>query len=339
MASANATSPLDPSGGALTEEFHRFPDLPAEIRIQIWQFAFSAIPYTRVYRFRLEFSRIPYPKARNARVSKKHAFLVPLQEVGYLTRECRNLRRVNTESRHETERYFDGYLRLNQSEKGGTAGDFPPINIPWKEDENVLCFVGLEQHDLTWLKRASMVFIAQAFSTIASLGFDVDRQYEDGFTALGDPYDIDFASLIIRFPKIRKVVLVSDLLMTEARLDNINNDVRSRYRLESWIDWVGRVPEPIIGFHVNNPQVVTKESHVRVLEAFAEVVDWFADNYPESAELLRGMEYGMAFRTEKDLNFLLEPAEMLDNDSSSDGSSDESNTDLFEETSDEDGDA
>lgn len=318
MALNSATSPLDPSAG-VAKEFHLFPQLPAELRVRIWQIAYNAIPYTRIYRFRLEFGIVSDPRvSSDEEFAGRQALLVPLKEVGYLTRELRSLRKVNTESRYESERYFDGYLRLNQTKNRDMADSYPPINIPWNRDQNFFCFVGLKELDLLWLKEENTAWIAPVFSTVTSLGIGVDRALEDGLTNAEFFERDNFARLILLFPKIEEVVLVSDLLMTETDLDNIDDDVRSRFTLESWTDWVGKVPEDIISPRCIDAKIVTKEDHLQILEDFATSMSDYGHYFPEAAELLDSVTYGMMFRTEWDLSHLLWDDEMLDDDSSND---------------------
>lgn len=339
MALNSATSPLDPSAG-VAKEFHLFPQLPPELRVRIWQIAYSAIPYTCIYRFRLEFGIVSdHRVSSDEEFAGRQAFLVPLKEVGYLTRELRSLQKVNTESRYERGRYFDSYLRLNQTAKGHLADSYPPINIPWKRDQNFFCFVGLEDSDLLWLREEHTVWIAQVFSTVVSLGIGVDRALEDGLTNAEFFEHGDFARLILRFPKIEEVVLVSDLLMTETDLDNIDDDVRSRFMLESWTDWVGKVPEDIISPRCIDAKIVSKEDHLRILEDFAtSMEDYGYHDSEEAAKLLCSVTYGMMFRTEWDLRYLLWDDEMLDDDSSNDEFSDDSNDEPNEEVGGGDGD-
>lgn len=120
MASAIGTSTLDLCGLGPLQDFHLFPRLPPEIRIQIWKMAYDAIPDTKVYRFHLRFSFIPDLEISSddgEETPEPQAFVVPLEEVRHLTRELRNLKRVNTESRCEAERMFKYFLSTLESDR------------------------------------------------------------------------------------------------------------------------------------------------------------------------------------------------------------------------------
>lgn len=300
MSSAITTPPLNPSGGETTREFHCFPKLPAELRIRIWQIAYDAIPDTFVYRFRLEFSSVPDPEMsdKEEEAGITQAFLVPLEEVRDLTRELRSLRKVNIEARCEGESLFDGSLRLNQTKKGGTTDLFPPISLPWKARKTVFCFVDLNEFVMDCLYGASTVLIDQIFSTVQLLGFGMDRTLEYGFET-SDNYN-EFKEFILRFTEIRHVALVSDRLMSQADLENINDDLRSTFTMSCWDDWVGRVQEDVIGSHCDKPKIVTKEEHLEALTLFTDCM-LLNDIRHESVVKLRAIDYGMVFRTEEDL--------------------------------------
>ncbi|KAG6368624.1 hypothetical protein INS49_002837 [Diaporthe citri] len=326
--SSAITIPLPiPSGGEPIKEFHRFPDLPPEIRIRIWQMAYDAIPDTLVYRFRLEFSSIPDSELSDDEEETEvpQAFFAPLKEVKYLTREVRSLRKVNRESRYEGESLFDGCLRLNQTEQGGTTDLCPPINLPWKGNRSVFCFVGLNEFDLVCLEQASWVFIAQVFSTVRLLGLGLDRESEDGITADGDYHE--FAEFILLFQEIHEVALVSDRLMSEADLDYIDDDIRSSFTLSCWDDWVGRVHEDVIGSHCHEPKIVTKDEHLEAMEVFAGSMFHYGEIHSESASMLLEIVFGMIFRTKEDYGYLLlddeTMEELLGEDMLSDTFSDE----------------
>jgi hypothetical protein len=323
MALPVATSPLDTSEGEVTKGFHSFPDLPAELRIRIWQMAYDALPDTLVYRFRLKFSFIQ----ESEEPAKPQAYLVPLEEVGYLTSELRSLQRVNTESRHEGERLFGSCLRFNQTEKGEATDLCPPINLPWKGTRNFFCFVGLDEPDVACLLKANTALIDQVFSTVELLGLGLDRAIE-----VDIDYYFDFAEFILLLPKIRHASVVSDLLMSEADLDNIDEDTRSNFTLSSWNDWVGRVPEDVITSHCEYPKVVTKNQHLDAVSDFTEAMIHYGDTIREPAGALLGVDYGMIFRTEENLDFLLWDVDLLEQ-----LFSDEMNEMLSERFSDESG--
>lgn len=306
MSSAITTPPLNPNGGEPTKEFHCFPELPAELRVCVWQMAYDAIPNTLVYRFRLEFSSTPdYEMSDDeGEAEVPQAFFVPLDEVRHLTRELRSLRRVNREARYEGESLFDGSLRLNQTEQGGTTDLYPPINLPWKANQNFFCFVDLDEFVLECLDRASTVFIDQVFTTVRMLGLDMDSAIDFGIEAI-DGYS-SFAEFILLFTEVHYVALVGDRLMSEAELENIDDELRSTFTLSCWDDWVGRVQEDVIGYRFNDPRVVTKEQHLEVLEFFTDYMPLcFSRFQSESAGWLSELGYGMIFRTKEDLDYLL----------------------------------
>lgn len=312
MASVIDNPPLNPHGAEPPKDFPRFPDLPPELRIRIWQMAYDAIPDTVVYRFQLQFSIIPESEMSDdeEETEQPQAFLTPLKEVRDLTHDLRSLRRVNTESRYEGERLFDSCLRLNQTEEGGTSDLCPPINLPWKNDLNFFCFVNLTESDLACLEAASTNLIAHVFKTVRLLGLGIDRGLEYGL-AESEDYD-DFAGFILLFPQIQHVALVSDLLMSEADLDNIDDDIRYSYALSCWDDWAGRVHEDVIGSCIEDPKVVTKEEHLTSLEEFAGRMRYYDDTHSESGGVLWEIGYGMIFRTKEDFGYLLLDDETLE---------------------------
>lgn len=306
MSSAITTPPLNPSGAGTTEEFHCFPELPAELRVRVWQMAYDAIPNTLVYRFRLELSPTPDSdmSGDEEEAEVPQAFLVPLDEVRHLTRELRSLRRVNREARYEGESLFDGSLRLNQTEQGGTTDLYPPINLPWKANQNFFCFVGLNEFVLQWVDRASTVLIDQVFTTVRMLGLGMDSAIDFGIEA-SDGYS-SFAEFMLLFTEVHDVALVSDRLMSEAELENIDDELRSAFTLSCWDDWVGRVQEDVIGSRVNDPRIVTKEQHLEILEFFTDYMPLcFSKIQSESSGWLSEIGFGMIFRTKEDLDYLL----------------------------------
>lgn len=305
MSSAITAPPLNPNGAETTKEFHCFPALPAELRIRIWQMAYDTIPDTLVYRFRLKFSSIPGPEMsdKEAEAGITQAFLVPLEEVRDLTRELRSLRRVNREARYEGESSFDGSLRLNQTEQGGTTDLCPPINLPWKANQNFFCLVDFDAFVTDCLNGVSTVLIDQIFSTVRLLGFSIDRTLKYGFESF-DNYG-EFAGFISRFTKVHHVALVSDRLMAEADLENISDGLRSTFTLSCWDDWVGRVQEDVIGPHCEKPKIVTKEEHLAALETFVLSMFYLAETHPETRGRLWDIGYGMIFRAKHELGYLL----------------------------------
>ena len=309
MASTTATSTLDSTEAGTIKDFHWFPQLPPELRIRIWRMAYDAIPETLVYRFRLRFSFLPDLDSTDDEegTTEPQAFLEPLEEVKYLTRELRSLRRVNTECRYEGERLFDGCLRLNQTEQGNATDIYPPINLPWKDDETFFCFVDLKEHDLVSLQLVSTVLIDQVFATVQLLGLSVDRALENGITSFNN-YD-SFAIFILEFPAIQNVSLVSDRLMPEEELDDLPDDDRSSYPLSCWYDWAGRVPEDVIGLHCKDGKLVTAENHLDAINEFAGSMHDYGEEF---AEALCELSYGMIFRTTEDLDFLLLDDETLE---------------------------
>lgn len=289
--------------------------------------AYDAIPDTLVYRFQLEFSSMPDSHLSDdewENTERPKAFLTPLEEVKDLTRELRNLRRVNRESRYEGESLFDGYLRLNQTEQGDATDFCLPINLPWKRKHNFFCFVDLFESDLECLDRADTVLIDQVFSTVRLLGLSVNRAIEDGILAFGD-YS-GFAEFISLFHEVVAVALVSDRLMSENELEDIDDDFRSTFALGCWNDWFGRVQEDIIGCDVVNPKIVTAEEHLGALEQFADAIIFYGDSRLETTRLWE-IQYGMIFRTKEDFGYLLLCDEILKEalgeDMLSDGSGDE----------------
>lgn len=305
MSSAITTPPLNPCGAETIKEFHCFPDLPAELRIRIWQMAYDAIPDTLVYRFRLKFSSTPDSEMSDDEEEAEvpQAFLVPLDEVGHLTCELRSLRKVNREARYEGESLFDGSLRLNQTEQGGTTDLCPPINLPWKANQNFFCLVDFDGFVTDCLYGVSTVLIDQIFSTVRLLGFGMDRTLEYGIEIFEN--HSEFTEFISRFTKVHHVALVSDRLMSEADLENISDDLRSTFTLSCWDDWVGRVQEDVIGSHCGNPKIVNKEEHLAALEAFVDCMFYLAEIHPETGGGLCDIRYGMIFRTKHDLGYLL----------------------------------
>lgn len=274
--------------------------------------AYNAIPDTLVYRFQLQFSLIPDSEMSDdeEETEEPQAFLAPLKEVRDLTRDLRSLRRVNTESRYEGERVFDSCLRLNQTEEGGTSDLCRPINLPWKNTWNFFCFVNLTESDLECLERASTSLIAHVFKTVRFLGLGINRGIEGGLEYTED-YSA-FAKFILRFPQIQQVALVSDQLMSEADLDNINDEIRYTFALSCWIDWVGRVQEDVIGSHCHATEIDTREEHLEALEAFADSMLHYGETHSESAGLLWDTAYGMIFRTKEDFGYLLLDDETLE---------------------------
>lgn len=308
MSSAITAPPLNPSGAETTEEFHCFPELPAELRVRVWQMAYDAIPNTLVYRFRLEFSSIPDSVSSDdddeEEAEAPQAFLVPLEEVRHLTRELRSFRSVNREARYEGESLFDGSLRLNQTEQGGTTDLYPPINLPWKANRNFFCFVNLDGSVLQCLDTASTIWIDHAFTTVRMLGLGMDNAVDFGIEALGG-YS-SFAEFILLFTEVHDVALVGDRLMSEAELQNIDDDLRSTFTLSCWNDWVGRVQEDVFGSHFNDPRIFTTEQHLEILEFFTEyMLACFSGVQSESSGWLSEIGYGMIFRTKKDVGYLL----------------------------------
>lgn len=306
MSSAITTPPPNPVGGETPKEFHFFPELPAELRVRIWQMAYDAIPNTLVYRFRLEFSSTPSSSliSESEEAEVPQAFLVPLDEMRHLTRELRSLRRVNREARHEGESLFDGSLRLNQTEQGGTTDLYPPINLPWKANQNFFCFVNLDGSVLRCLDRASRVLIDQAFTTVRMLGLGMDSAVDFGIEALSG--SSSFTEFILLFTEVHDVALVGDRLWSKAELQNIDDELRSTFTLSCWDDWVGRVQEDVFGSHFNDPRIVTKEQHLEIMEFFYEyMLPCFSGVQSESSGWLSEIGYGMIFRTKKDLDYLL----------------------------------
>lgn len=332
MASTIAHLALDSSGGESNKDFPRFPDLPSELRIRIWQMAYDDIPDTLVYRFYLQFSLIPDSEMSDEKddTEELQAFLTPLKEVRDLTRDLRILRRVNTESRYEGERLFDSYLCLNQTEEGGTSDLCPPINLPWKNDRNFFSFVSLTECDLECLEKASTKLIAQVLKTIRLLGLDFDKRLVYGPDNEGD-YSV-FAQFILLFSQIREVRLVSDQLMSEADLDDINDEIRSMYAFSCWDDWVGRVQEDVIGSHCHAKEIVTRDDHLAALEEFVDsMFDYHAD-HSESADMLLQALYGMIFRTKEDYGYLLLDDETMEELLGDDMLSDDMLSDMLSDT-------
>lgn len=331
MSSAITAAPLNPSGAEPTEEFHCFPELPAELRIRIWQMAYDAIPDTLVYRFRLDFSPISddeLSEFEGSDVTESEAFVVPLEEVRDLTRDLRSLRSVNTECRHEGEPLFDNCLRLNQTEQGGTTDLCPPISLPWKGYRNFFCLVGATELDMIRAEQANTTLIDQIFKTVQLLGFGVDRALDNGLYGYDSTDFAVYGGFILRFTQIRHVALVSDQLMSETDLDGIGDDIRSCFTLSCWDDWYGRVHEDIIDSHCENPKLITKEDHLRVLDNFA--ADMITSEHIFGTEKLGGINYNMIFRTQDNLDFLLWEDDLLDT-MLSDDSSDDASSEEFDE--------
>ncbi|KAG8159699.1 hypothetical protein KVR01_010336 [Diaporthe batatas] len=310
MASTVDTSPLDPGGGETLEHFHCFPDLPPEIRIEIWQKAYRALHYSPVYRFRLKFSQAQ----DTGEEEKPKAFLVPLEEVGYLTRELRSLRRVNSEALLEGDRFFGrsiysgcGYLRFNQTDKGDTTDICSPINLPWRGMCDLFCFVDLTESDVLRLKEADTSLIDHVFSQVEAVGLGLDRTLE-----AGDQFFEPFADFLSLFRQLQHASLVSDLLMSEADLDNICDDIRSDYLLSSWSGWDGMVPEGVFGSDCEDANIVTKDQHLEVLADFTDAMYDWGETFPKSASALLRTSYGMMFRTKECLDFLLWSDDVLD---------------------------
>lgn len=303
MASVNDNPPVNPHGAEATKDFHCFPDLPPELRIRIWKMAYDAVPNTLVYRFRLGFSPNPdFELGDDEETPKLQVSFVPLKEVRDLTSELRSLRRVNTECRHEGEGLFDNCLRLNQTDQGGTTA-FPPISLPWDACRNFFCLVGLTEEQLAFLEEASTTLIDQVCETIQLLGLEINRDFEYGFAISDD----DLTDVILQFRQIKHLTLVSNVLMSEADLENIDDEIRSSYFLSNWHDWVGRVDEEVIGSECEEPKISTKEDHLRALEEFANSMRGYGVTWP----LLDDISYGMIFRTKEELGYLLLEDEVL----------------------------
>lgn len=305
MASVNDNAPGH-RGGEAIKDFHCFPDLPPELRIRIWQMAYDALPNTLVYRFRLDFS--PNPEFHDGEATPEmQASFVPSKEVRNLTSELRNLRRVNTECRHEGEHLFDNCLRLNQTEQGGTTAFCPPISLPWSATSNCFCLVGLNDETMAWLEDASTTLVDNAFKTVQLLGIEINREFEYGF-AISDE---DLAELILHFSQIKVVALVSDMLMLEADLENIEDEIRSSYPLYCWNDWVGRVDDEVLGSQCEEPKISTKDDHLEAMEGFENSMRGYAYWNPGVADMLDDVAYGMIFRTKEELCHLLLDDEFL----------------------------
>lgn len=308
MASVNDDPPNNPHGGEAIKDFHCFPDLPPELRIRIWQMAYDAIPNTLVYRFQLDFSPNPEFEMNDEEATPEmHASFVPSSEVRDLTSELRNLRRVNTECRHEGEHLFDNCLRLNQSEQGGTTASCPPISLPWSATRNYFCLIGLNDETMACLEEASTTLIDNAFKTVQLLGIEINRDFEYGF-AISDE---DLAELILQFSQIQIVSLVSDMLMSEADLENIEDEIRSSYALYCWHDWVGRVGDEVLGSQCDEPKISTKDDHLWAMEVFENSIRNYGIKNPGLAEVLDDVGYGMIFRTKEELGYLLLDDEFL----------------------------
>ncbi|KAL1879200.1 hypothetical protein Daus18300_001779 [Diaporthe australafricana] len=313
MDSAIVTQSQSPDIGMSADAFHCFPILPPELRLRIWQIAYDSIPNIEVYRFRLEFRPSSLfgldddeiAKLEESEEQPSEAYLVPLEEVSDLTRDLRNLRRVNAEARYESQRLFDSYLRLNQTHQGWIADSeiCVPINLPWKADRNFFCLVEPTSYDLICLNRASTSLIDQVFETVRLLGFGLDRDTEFGLDFF-EEYE-DFAQLILRFQNIQHVALVSDQLMSESDLDDIHNDHRSVFCFSSWYDWVGRVDENVMDSYREDAVLVTQGDHLESLQTFVFCLWDYGEAHPESAKVLSTLRYGMLFRTKEDLDFLL----------------------------------
>lgn len=301
------------------DEFHCFPNLPSELLLRIWQMAYDTIPNMELYRFRLEFRPSyfvgldddEFEKLEDTGEQQSEAFLVPLGEVSDLTRDLRNLRRINAESRYESQRLFDSYLRLNQTHQGWISDSETcvPINLPWKADRNFFCLVAPTSDELSDLNEASTSLIDQVFETVRLLGFGIDREDELGLDFFQE-YE-DFAQFILRFQNIHHVALVSDLLMAESDLDDIDNSHRSVLCFSSWYDWVGRVDENVMESRCEHAELVTKEDHIESLQSFVFTMWEYGETHPESAKVLDTLRYGMLFKTKEDLDFLLYDDEFL----------------------------
>lgn len=308
MASVNDSPPVNPQGEA-TKDFHCFPDLPPELRIRIWQMAYDAIPDTLVYRFRLGFSPNPeFEPSDYEETPELQACFVPMKEVRDLTSELRSLRRVNTECRHEGEGLFDNCLRLNQNDQGGTTAFYPPISLPWDASQNFFCLVDLTEDQMADLEASSTTLIDQVLKTVRLLGIEINREFEYGF-AISDE---DLAEMILRFHQIEFVTLVSNLLMSEADLEDIEDETRSSYALSCWHDWVGRADDEVIGSQCEEPKISTKEDHLWVMEEFVGSMRLYGFHNPGSAERLDVVGYGMIFRTKEELDYLLLDEETLE---------------------------
>lgn len=308
MSLSISTPHLNMSGGEPTKEFYRFPDLPAELRIRVWQVAYNSIPDTLVYRFQLNIASIPilgpdeFVAELPASALVREAYLVPSEEVKDLTRELRSLRRVNTECRHEGERLFDNCLRLNQTEQGDTTDLHPPISLPWKGSRNFFCLFDVSEIELGFVGTSTR-FIDQIFNTVQLLGFGMDRRHRLGLDRCPSLVGAHFVGFISKFTQIRNVSLVSDKLMSEEDLYDINDGWRSSYTLSSWDDWFGRVHEDVIGTHYHDPRIVTVDDHLEALYSFEDAMlegDAFFGQ-----GVVSDIAYGMIFRTQENLDFLL----------------------------------
>lgn len=327
MASTLATSHLDPGGEESLRTFHRFPELPPEIRIQIWQKAYRALTYSPVYRFRLKFSHAQ----ENGEETKPKAFLVPLPEVEHFTSGFRCLRRVNSESLIEGDRFFrrffdGGCLRLNQTEKGDATDICRPIDLPWRGVCDLFCFVGLTEDDVICLQDADTSLIDHVFSSVQALGLGLDRAFD-----LEVDHFEHFADFIMLFSGLQHASLVSDLLMSEADLDNISDEIRSDYLLTSWSGWHGMVPEEIFDSDCENANIVTKDQHLEAVELFTDTMYYRGETWPEPASAFLRLSYGMIFRTKECLDFLLWSNEVLDEIAEENGSLDDKFSDAFDE--------
>lgn len=315
MSSSIATPHLNLSGGEPIKDFHRFPHLPAELRIRVWQMAYNSIPDTLVYRFELKSSRIPifgpddFVIELPASAITHEAYLVPSEEVKDLTRELRSLRRVNMECRHEGERLFDNCLRLNQTKQGDTTDLHPPISLPWTGSRNFFCLVDVSEYDMP-CRRTSTRFIDQIFNTVQLLGFGMDRRHRLGLYR-SPSLDCElFAGFISKFTQIRHVSLVSDKLMSGDDLYDIDDDVRSSFSLSCWDDWLGRVHEDVIGTHHDNNKIVTVDDHLKALDSF--VAAMLESGRFLGLDVISDIAYGMIFRTRENLDFLLWDSDLLD---------------------------
>lgn len=316
MSLSISTPHLNMSGGEPTKEFYRFPDLPAELRIRVWQMAYNSIPDTLVYRFQLNFGSTPilgpdeFVAELPASALVREAYLVPSEEVKDLTRELRSLRRVNTECRHEGERLFDNCLRLNQTEQGDTTDLHPPISLPWKGSRNFFCLFDVSEIELRFVGTSTR-FIDQIFNTVQLLGFGMDRRHRLGLDRCPSLVCENFVGFISKFTQIRNVSLVSDKLMSEEDLHDIDNEVRSSFTLSSWDDWFGRVHEDVIGTHYHDPRIVTVDDHLTALDSFVDAIleggAFFGLDVVSDAayDLVINIAYGMIFRTRENMDFLL----------------------------------
>ncbi|KAK2598407.1 hypothetical protein N8I77_011827 [Diaporthe amygdali] len=293
MASAMAIQPLIPNGTEPAKDFHHFPKLPPELRLRIWGMAYDAIPDTLVYQFDLVVKPPPRTHDGDETFDFMEYFLFPSEEVRDLTRDLRSLRKVNKESRHESERLFDSCLHLNQTKQGETSRSFPPISIPWKRDQNYLCLKS--QNVVAGFDRKNdMAFIEQAFENVRLLAFGVDDSLwrllasAAGVTSL--------AGLITCCPNVQHVALVSDLLMYDG-MNSSFDMIRAGFGASFWDDWVGRVKEGVIS-HYEESKNYDMGDHWFVFKMLRVLLPGVCKTKPEHA-LLSRVVYGMIFRTRK----------------------------------------